>query len=81
MPTPTFLCDFCPTGEVDILRGKGRQELVYPSKAVIGKITEGYHSRLKYRCPDCIQHGVNTTSQGLTVHGSKEIKKWEDVNA
>lgn len=75
-----FQCDFCPNGEVDLLRSKGKQVLVYSSKSVVAKKTEGAPTRIKYCCDECLKSGVTTTNKDLTIQGSRVIKKWEDIH-
>jgi hypothetical protein len=72
----TFDCDFCGAQSVvDLLRGKGKQELVFPSALVMSGKTQKIAPRLKFRCDDCINKGVNTTDQGLMIHSAKKISK------
>ena len=79
MSTPTFECDFCPEGKVDILKGQGRQELVYNKNAVLNKKVEGLATRLKYRCQHCIDNNITVTPKDLMVYNAKIAKKAEEV--
>lgn len=73
-----FTCDFCPGGIVDLLEGKGKQEMVYPFKAVMKGKENDLAPRFKYRCDVCISAKINTTPDGLAIMHSDPLIRWKE---
>lgn len=76
----TFLCDFCLVHQVDLIHGKGKQEVTYPSKHVKSKSTEDMTPRLLFRCDNCIQIEITTTQDDWSIHNAGKITKLEATN-
>lgn len=73
----SFPCDFCIIGQVDFVGGQGKQEIVKPTKLLIKKSKTYVALKFRYRCKSCIENGITTTPDNLSVHNCGVYKKAE----